>query len=86
MAVCRGLAENIESYAMIHDSFGTLAANTGVFSRCLREAFVQLYSDQDVLENMRQQMGAVLDEPLAEIPQKGELDLNQVIESQYFFA
>jgi len=86
MAVVKGLGVNIKNYAMVHDSYGTLAAQTGELARCLREAFVELYSDQDVLAEMREQMGAVLDDPLPEIPPKGDLDLTQVISSKYFFA
>lgn len=90
MSVAYALMNGITSFAMIHDSFGTHAANTNLLAACLREAFVDLYSDLDVLEDFRQQIlrqVAEEDEKLIPaIPRKGSLDLEAVRQSDFFFA
>lgn len=83
-------ANGITSVAMIHDSYGCLAADVEVMNRELREAFILMYTEHDVLEEFRQQMLFQLPEELAvkipPVPPKGTLDLNQIRESRYFFA
>src|SRR3546814_7779551 len=48
----RSKGQGIRHLAVIHDSFGTHAANTGKLSRILRETFVEQYSG-DVLGDFR---------------------------------
>ncbi|KGK41206.1 hypothetical protein LH51_16515 [Nitrincola sp. A-D6] len=81
------------SLALIHDSFGTLASRTGgkdgLFT-IIREAFVELYSEHDVMENFRDEMLEQLSlearEELPPTPEKGNLDLEIVLQSRYCFA
>ena len=75
----------IKSYAMIHDSYGTHAHNTPVLAKLLREAFVEIYTNNDVLRDFRAAALEVLDE-VPEPPIQGNLDLRQVLDSQYFFC
>ena len=77
--------DGIDSYCMIHDSYGTHATNTPILAKRLREAFVKLYKQYDVLEDFRQSALEVLDE-VPDPPKKGDLDLDQIMESKYFFA
>ena len=70
---------------MIHDSYGTHATNTPILAKRLREAFVNLYKQYDVLEDFRQSALEVLDE-VPDPPKKGDLDLDQILESKYFFG
>ena len=77
--------DGIDSYCMIHDSYGTHASNTPILAKRLREAFVNLYKQYDVLEDFRQSALEVLDE-VPDPPKKGDLDLDQIMESKYFFA
>ncbi|MFM7027801.1 MAG: DNA-directed RNA polymerase [Chakrabartia sp.] len=85
----RAKREGIQYLAVIHDSFGTHAANTGQLSRILRETFVEQYSD-DILgnfyEQMKEQLGEELAAKLPEPPKAGELDLSQILKSAYMFA
>ncbi|MGE0675145.1 MAG: DNA-directed RNA polymerase, partial [Methylibium sp.] len=48
------LDNGVSSFAMIHDSYGTLAADTEMLGACLRHAFVDMYQSRDVLEEFRQ--------------------------------
>lgn len=86
VAVCNG----INAFAMIHDSFGTHAADTNMLAACLREAFVDLYSSMDVLEDFRGQIIRQVSEEsglkVRPVPAKGSLDLEQVRDSDFFFC
>ena len=54
--------EGINNFAMIHDSYGTHAHNTPKLAKLLREAFVDIYKNNDVLEYIRKADLEVLDE------------------------
>ncbi|MFN4278332.1 MAG: DNA-directed RNA polymerase [Ferrovibrio sp.] len=88
--VTKAREQGITSFAMVHDSYGTLAAHTDLLGQCLRAAFVELYENHDVLEDFRQNILDMLSderrEKLPPIPDKGELDIRQVLESDFFFA
>lgn len=82
----------LTSFAMIHDSFGVHACDTGLLNAVLREAFVEQYA-APVLENFRdyiaEQLEAVDPEAVAllpPLPAPGSLDLDAVKDSEFFFA
>lgn len=82
-------AEGIESVALVHDSFGTHAADTDMLSMILRETFVQQYSGDvlhDFMMEIREQLPDELIEELPEMPIKGSLDLSGVRDSDFCFA
>ena len=70
---------------MIHDSYGTHAHNTPKLARILREAFVDMYSKNDVLNDFRKAALEVLDE-VPEPPMQGSLNIHEVLDSPYFFC
>jgi DNA-directed RNA polymerase len=78
--------EGITAFSMIHDSYGTHAANAGALARILREQFVHMYSDNDVLAQFKAALEEQLQAELPPLPNKGNLDLNGVLESAFFFA
>jgi DNA-directed RNA polymerase len=85
------MEEGVESFGMIHDSFATHAADAPTMGRVLREAFVKMYEDDRLADFAKQIMGQV-DEGLADEvdavkkPEKGTLNLKDVLNSPYFFA
>lgn len=85
-----GVSEDITSWAMIHDSYGTHAADTEKMGRILREQFVRLYSEHDVLAEFMYDVARQLTPEeaasLPELPECGDLDLSRVLEATYFFA
>lgn len=85
ITITKALGEGIDSFAMIHDSYGTHVADTPRLAKLIREAFVEMYTENDVLEQFRNAAAEVVDE-LPELPQKGNLELNQVLDSDFFFA
>jgi DNA-directed RNA polymerase len=78
--------EGITSFSMIHDSYGTHAGNAWAMARYLREEFVQMYASVDVLGRFKEELERQTGETLPDLPAKGNLDLNQVLESEFFFA
>jgi DNA-directed RNA polymerase, mitochondrial len=84
--------DGIEDLAMIHDSFGTHSPNMYRLGRILREQFVEMYLDHDVLQELRDHAIKILEplgvkpEDIPEVPLKGSLDILQVLDSVYFFS
>lgn len=85
LTINKAMDAGVDAFAMIHDSYGTHAADTPVLARSIREAFVDMYENNDVLEQFRQAALEVVDE-VPEVPAKGNLDLSRVLESDFFFA
>jgi len=89
LTTCLAAENGIESFAMIHDSYGTHAGQAAILAAALRQAFVDQYSG-DVLADFRQQLVEQLPPEAAEklppLPPHGDLDLSLVLESRYFFA
>jgi len=80
----------IYSFAMVHDSYGTHAADAELMWWCLRKAFVEMYSQVDVLEDFRSDLLDVLPAhrhaEIDPVPTKGDLDISVVEDSPFFFA
>ncbi|KAK9814262.1 hypothetical protein WJX72_003057 [[Myrmecia] bisecta] len=72
-------------FAGVHDSFWTHACDVPIMNRILREQFIKLH-EQPLLEQLKDEFHerypAVFIPP---IPPKGELDLQEVLKSDYFF-
>jgi DNA-directed RNA polymerase len=76
---------------MIHDSYGTHAADTPALARILREVFVGMFGGgHNLLEEFTKEVVQVLDEDkkqeLPELPELGSLDVSKVLEAEFFFA
>lgn len=82
-------ANQIEHIAMVHDSYAVHACDVPVLNTALRKAFIDMYSEP-VLERFKADVAAQLPpevaEQLPDVPQPGDLDLELVMESDYFFA
>ncbi|MET3601148.1 DNA-directed RNA polymerase [Martelella mangrovi] len=80
----------LDRFALVHDSYGTTAADVGVMADCLREAFISLYTLSDPLASFRVDVAMLLSDELLEklpaLPDKGILDIQRVAESDFFFA
>jgi DNA-directed RNA polymerase len=88
LCVVKAARSRIQSFAMVHDSYGTHAADADEMARCLRESFVEMYQRQDVLADFRDEISGVLSEgvELPELPPQGSLDISEVLDSEFFFA
>jgi DNA-directed RNA polymerase len=79
----------VNAFAMVHDSFGTHAGNIETLQQVTREQFVKLHTDnllENFLAEIAEVIGAEAAEKLPTVPARGELDLNAVLQSDYFFA
>ena len=89
--VCSSLDQGIGSFAMIHDSFGTHAADTDKLFATVRDTFVEMYEQNDVLAQFKEAVAATITDEilLEELPDdlvRGDLDLEEVKFSRYCFA
>ncbi len=90
MTVAMCAANGIDHFHMVHDSYGVLAADAQLMADTLRRAFYTLYTSNDVVMSLYEQFKAQLPEaeqdklPLP--PEKGNLDLAEVMQSPYFFC
>jgi DNA-directed RNA polymerase len=75
--------QGIESFAVVHDCFGTVAADAPKLWRILREEFIRMYQ-VDVLAELRRHNAEWLEIP--ELPAKGTLDIRGVLNSEFFFS
>lgn len=77
------------SFAMIHDSYGSHAADVDSMNLIIRNTFVEMYT-VDILEEFRDQIVEQLPEEMRDqvepIPLKGNLDLQGILESEFFFS
>lgn len=69
------------SVSAIHDSFGTHPCDVDAMGLVIRDEFIRLYSDPDILINFLWDVGGV-----GSAPMKGTFDLTEVRDSEYFFS
>ena len=67
--------------AFIHDDYGALAPDVAKLHELIRETFVQMYTDHNPLQEFKDQHGIQ-----ADLPALGDLDINQVKDSVFFFC
>lgn len=77
----------LNSIAVIHDSFGSYAAQTETLRTCLLDTFVDMYQENDVLADYKYHNEAlVLQEIETELPEQMGLDLEVIRGSEYCFG
>ena len=91
LTVNAAVAEGISSIATVHDSFGCLASRAARFRQIIREEFVRMYEEHDVLQEILDQTREALNgEGAQQLPEKppahGSLDITQALEAEYAFA
>ena len=67
----------------IHDSFSTTPANAGKLYEDLREGFIELFGERDLLREMLEQLGS--EHYLENIPY-GKLDISEISDNEYAFS
>ncbi|KAF7822354.1 DNA-directed RNA polymerase 2B, chloroplastic/mitochondrial-like isoform X1 [Senna tora] len=73
------------NFAGVHDSYWTHACDVDVMNKILREKFVELYETpilENLLESFQSSFPSLSFPPL---PERGDFDLRDVLESPYFF-
>ena len=97
-SVLAAFEEGLTNFLVIHDSFATDCLKAGRFNMIIREQFVKMYSTIDYINKFHKDCEMQLSEfdedgdPISYIelatPQesRGNFDINQVLESEYFFS
>ena len=89
------LVQGIGNFAMIHDSYGTHAADSVALAATLRRTFVEMFGGEGVnpLGQWKNEVLASVPEPmltelpdLPVLPATGELEVGEVARSPFFFA
>jgi DNA-directed RNA polymerase len=91
LTVNAAVAESIKSIATVHDSFGCLPSRAERFRHIIREQFVKMYQEHDVLAKVLEWARKDLGEPNTKRlpsgpPQKGSLNINEVLKAEFAFA
>lgn len=79
--ICAADDAGLGHLAFIHDDYGTTADGTETLHRLIRETFVAMYEQGCPLTQFRDSYGVT-----ELIPEYGDLDLQAVLKSTYFFA
>jgi DNA-directed RNA polymerase len=94
--VLRASEQGIDSFAMVHDSYGTQAGRAHTLACVTREAFVEYYLTHNPIDSLHQEFiraaegiqaegwegGAEISAP----PAPGDLNIREVLSSPYFFS
>ncbi len=65
----------------IHDSFGTHPCDVAEMHTIIRQEFTKMYSENSVLNEFLWEVGGI-----GNAPMRGTLDLNRVVNSEFFFC
>ena len=74
-----------EDFSMVHDSYGCHAPLVPIMRNVIKDEFYKMHKENQ-LENFKQENESNLAVCLPDIPQRGELRTERVLESNYFFA
>lgn len=87
MAVNDAVNDGVTHFSVVHDSFATHAGVMTTLSQAIRQAFVEFHQ-YPVLQEMEAQLRTQVEDPddIPEPPERGDLDLGQVLISAYFFS
>tara|TARA_R100001594_G_scaffold95829_2_gene130120 strand:- start:1144 stop:3588 length:2445 start_codon:yes stop_codon:yes gene_type:complete len=79
------ILDGFKDMSMIHDSFGCHAPLIGKLNKHIREEFCKMHS-KNLLENFRADIKTLTGTELPEVPETGDLDINDVLISLFFFS
>ena len=81
----------VEFFSMIHDSFGVLAPDVPMLRDVIKETFYEIHKE-DQLAKLRDHAEAIVGKPLPEDhparqhERRGQLDIRDVLASEYIFG
>jgi len=88
LTILKAKESGIDSFATIHDSFGTHACDIDKLQKSIKDSFIEIYS-LDILEDLRQSIKESYDIDIKPIKYQGDLEsfeLEKIRESLYFFS
>lgn len=76
--------------SMVHDSYATHACDVEDMRVSIRASFTEMYQERcwlgDFKKQIEDQIGPEAAEKLPPVPKRGSLEIDEVVNSQYFFA
>lgn len=86
MSINEASKEGCVNFSTVHDSFGTSLGEAARLRRIIRQQMVKLYTEHDPLAGFLRHAEELLGEPLdIELPKKGSLDINCILDSKFVF-
>jgi DNA-directed RNA polymerase, mitochondrial len=87
LTILKAKENGINNFSMIHDDFGTHACDVQKFRQIIRDEFVDMYKENEPLHDLYVSCALLLpDGDVPVVPEYGDLDLDLIRESRYFFA
>ena len=84
LTVYKCLSQGVTSFAMVHDSFGTHAADAPVLADALRQSYSEIFGGNYLLD-LHKELQSQTEKELPLPPDQGTLDPNSLHDSLYFF-
>lgn len=86
MSINEASKEGCVNFSTVHDSFGTSLGEAARLRRIIRQQMVRLYTEHDPLAAFLRHAEELLGESLdIELPKKGSLDINCILDSKFVF-
>lgn len=86
MSINEASKEGCVNFSTVHDSFGTSLGEAARLRRIIRQEMIKLYTEHDPLADFLRHAEELLGEPLdIELPKKGSLDINCILDSKFVF-
>ena len=81
-------SKGITSFACVHDSFGVLAPDVQLINDCVRKSFFDIFNNKNILEDFCKhiipQIAPKKRHLIPELPKMRNLDISEVLKSEYF--
>lgn len=86
MSINEASKEGCVNFSTVHDSFGTSLGEAARLRHIIRQQMVKLYTEHDPLADFLRHAEELLGEPMdIELPKKGSLDINCILDSKFVF-
>ena len=86
LTIASAMKEGVHSYGVVHDSYGCHAANMDTLSAVVRSEFVKIYQEDWFAKLQADFQRSAGDNPVIASPERGSLDITEVLDSPFFFA
>lgn len=87
LTINEAMQQGIVNFSMIHDDFGTHAADVEKFREIIKSCFVAMYRNNEPLYDLYLTTSmAMPDGEVPPLPDSGELRLDDILKSEYFFS
>ncbi len=76
----------VSSFHVIHDDYGTHAADAQAMYHSIRMKFFEMYETQKPLEDLKHRVETLYDVEVPDVPKSGKWNPTQVLGAEHFFG